>query len=57
VTCIRRLIRDEAAQDMAEYAMLLAFIAVLCILAMQHLGNALNGTYGAASSSLMSSVS
>jgi Flp pilus assembly pilin Flp len=42
---------------MAEYAMLLAFIAVLCILAMQHLGTALNSTYGAASSSLMSSVS
>ena len=54
---IRRLVCEEAAQDLAEYAMLLAFIAALCILAMQQLGTAVNLTYGTVSSSLVSSVS
>jgi Flp pilus assembly pilin Flp len=57
VTYIRRLIRDDAAQDLAEYAFLLAFIAALCILALQQLGTAVNRTYGTVSSSLVSSVS
>ena len=54
---IRRLVCEEAAQDLVEYAMLLAFIAAVCILAMQQLGTAVNRTYGTASSSLVSSVS
>ena len=54
---IRRLVCEEAAQDLAEYAMLLAFIAAVCILAMQQLGTAVNLTYGTVSSSLVSSVS
>jgi len=41
---------------LAEYAMLLAFIAALCILALQNLGTAVNMTYGAASTSLAASV-
>lgn len=57
MTWIRRLFCEEAAQDLAEYAMLLAFIAALCILAMQQLGTAVNLTYGTVSSSLVSSVS
>lgn len=57
MTWIRRLFCEEAAQDLAEYAMLLAFIAALCILALQQLGTAVNGTYGSASLSLVSSVS
>ena len=57
MTLIRRLACEEAAQDLAEYAMLLAFIAALCILAMQQLGTAVNLTYGTVSSSLVSSVS
>jgi Flp pilus assembly pilin Flp len=36
--------------------MLLAFIAALCILALQNLGTAVNMTYGAVSTSLVSSV-
>jgi Flp pilus assembly pilin Flp len=54
---LRRLLADETAQDMAEYAMLLAFIAALCILGLQQLGSTLNATYGATSSSLVGSVS
>jgi Flp pilus assembly pilin Flp len=54
---LRRLLADETAQDMAEYAMLLAFIAALCILALQQLGTSLNATYGATSSSLIGAVS
>ena len=57
MTWIRRLFCEEAAQDLAEYAMLLAFIAAVCILAMQQLGTAVNLTYGTVSSSLVSSVS
>ena len=57
MTYIRRLICDEAAQDLAEYAMLLAFIAAVCILALQQLGTAVNITYGTVSSSLVTSVS
>jgi len=55
VTWIRRLFCEEAAQDLAEYAMLLAFIAALCILALQQLGTTVNSTYGTVSSSLVSS--
>ena len=57
MTWIRRLFCEEAAQDLAEYAMLLAFIAALCILALQQLGTAVNRTYGTVSSSLVTSVS
>ena len=57
MTWIRRLFCEEAAQDLAEYAMLLAFIAALCILALQQLGTAVNSTYGTVSSSLVTSVS
>lgn len=52
-----RSLHEDDGQDLAEYAFLLAFIAALCILALQQLGSAMNETYGAASSSLISSVS
>jgi Flp pilus assembly pilin Flp len=54
--CLRWWADDDAGQDLAEYAMLLAFIAALCILALQNLGTAVNMTYGAASTSLAASV-
>ena len=52
-----RSLHEDEGQDMAEYAFLLAFIAALCILALQQLGTSLNDTYNAASSSLIGSVS
>jgi Flp pilus assembly pilin Flp len=52
----RSLLADDG-QDLAEYAFLLAFIAALCILAIQQLGTALNDTYHTVSSSLVDSGS
>ena len=42
MTLFRQLVLDEQGQDLAEYALLIAFIGALCILALQNLGTALN---------------
>ena len=42
---------------MVEYAFLLAFIALLCILAIKELGTVINDTYGTVSTSFVDSVS
>ena len=52
-----RSLHEDDGQDLAEYAFLLAFIAALCILALQQLGTSVNDTYNATSSSLVGSVS
>jgi Flp pilus assembly pilin Flp len=52
-----RSLHEDDGQDLAEYAFLLAFIAALCILALQQLGTSVNDTYNATSSSLIGSVS
>ena len=52
-----RSLHEDEGQDLAEYAFLLAFVAALCILALQQLGTAVNNTYNTASSSLIGSVS
>ena len=52
-----RSLHEDEGQDLAEYAFLLAFIAALCILALQQLGTAVNNTYNTASSSMIGSVS
>jgi len=53
---LRHLGADESGQDLVEYAMLLAFIALLCIIGLQNLGTAVNNTYGAVSTSLTTSL-
>jgi Flp pilus assembly pilin Flp len=53
---IKRLLFEEEAQDLVEYAMLLAFIALVCIIGLQNLGTAVNNTYGAVSTSLVGSL-
>lgn len=35
----KRLVLEEEGQGMAEYALILAFIAVVCVIAFQTLGN------------------
>ena len=52
-----RSLHEDDGQDLAEYAFLLAFIAALCILALQQLGTAVNDTYNTVSTSLVDSVS
>ena len=54
---MKRLICEEDGQDLVEYAFLLAFIAAVCILALQQLGTAVNDTYNTVSTSLVTSVS
>ena len=50
-------IRDEHGQDLVEYALLIAFIALACIIGLQNLGGAINTTYNSISSSLTGAVS
>jgi pilus assembly protein Flp/PilA len=54
---IRQFLRDEEGQDLVEYALLIAFIALACILGLQNLGTAINNTYNSISSSLGGVVS
>jgi len=54
---IALLFRDEQGQDLVEYALLIAFIALACIIGLQNLGTAINKTYNSISSSLLGTVS
>ena len=40
-----RFVRDEEGQDLVEYAMLLAFIALIAIFGVQFLGNTVNSFF------------
>jgi Flp pilus assembly pilin Flp len=40
------LVRDEAGQDLIEYALLSAFVALVCVAGVTTLGSALNNWYG-----------
>jgi pilus assembly protein Flp/PilA len=44
-TLIRRFVREDEGQDLAEYALLIALIAVICIGGVQVLGTNLNTWY------------
>jgi len=54
---VKRLISEESGQDLVEYAFLLAFIALACILGMQQLGIAINQTYGSVNTSFTAATS
>jgi pilus assembly protein Flp/PilA len=54
---ILSLIHDDHGQDLVEYALLIAFIALACIIGLQALGGAINTTYNSISSSLTGAVS
>jgi pilus assembly protein Flp/PilA len=54
---IASFFRDEQGQDLVEYALLIAFIALACIIGLQQLGGAINQTYNSISSSLSGAVS
>jgi Flp pilus assembly pilin Flp len=41
------LVRDETGQDLIEYALLSAFVALVCVAGATSLGTALNGWYSA----------
>jgi pilus assembly protein Flp/PilA len=52
---IARFVREEEGQDLVEYALLIVFIALACIVGMSALGTAINQTYGSIGSSLTGS--
>jgi pilus assembly protein Flp/PilA len=45
MTCINKLVRDESAASMAEYALLLALIAIACIVGIQVMGGEINASF------------
>jgi pilus assembly protein Flp/PilA len=47
-----RLLREDEGQDLVEYALLITFIALACIIGMQQLGTAINNRYNSISQSL-----
>ena len=49
---ITRFVREDEGQDLVEYALLIAFIALACIIGLQQLGTAINQTYNSISASL-----
>ena len=53
---LRQLIADDDGQDLVEYAFLIAFISLVCIVGLMNLGTAVNNTYGAVSTSLVNSL-
>jgi pilus assembly protein Flp/PilA len=48
VTTIRSLFRDEHGQGMAEYGLVLALVAVVCVAATRTLGTKVSATMTAA---------
>jgi Flp pilus assembly pilin Flp len=53
---LRHLSTGASGQDLVEYAMLMAFVALVCIIGLQNMGTAVNNTYNAVSVSLGSSL-
>ena len=43
---LSQLVRDESGQDLIEYALLSAFVALVCVAGATTLGAALNNWYG-----------
>jgi len=51
---LRRFVREDEGQDLVEYALLLALIALAAITTMGLLGTAINNKYDSATNSLNS---
>jgi Flp pilus assembly pilin Flp len=49
-----RFVREDEGQDLVEYALLITFISLACIVGMQQLGTAINNNYNSISQSLAS---
>ena len=43
---VNRIVREDEGQDLIEYALLAAFIALACLVAMQAVGGGINGLFG-----------
>ena len=51
---IARVLREDDGQDLAEYAFLMTFIALVCLLGLQNLGTAVNSAFNTVSTSIVS---
>lgn len=49
---LARIVLEEDGQDLVEYAFLMTFIALACIIGMQNLGTAINNKFNSVSASL-----
>ena len=49
---VRRLWQDETGQDLTEYALLLVLIALVCVITIKTLGQAISNVYTNASTNL-----
>ena len=54
---LNRLVREEEGQDLIEYALLAALIALAAVVAMQATGTSINGVFNSIAGRLNSSVS
>ena len=53
---VLRLYREDAGQDLTEYALLLVLVALVAIATMQTLGSTISGVFGNAASNLTSAT-
>jgi len=44
-TMFKRFVREEAGQDLIEYALLAGFISLVAVVAIQSVGTGVNGVY------------
>ncbi len=51
---LRRFFAEDDAQDLVEYALLVGFIALVCVLALNNLGLSISGAVGDADTQLRS---
>lgn len=49
---LRRFLKDEAGQDLVEYALLLVFIALAALSILPTLGSSVNAVFSSANSAL-----
>ena len=52
---VRRFVHDERAATMVEYALMIALIAIVCIIAVQTLGESASGKFNEASNAISGS--
>ena len=51
-SAFRRLLHDEAGQDLIEYALLAVFISIIAITAITSIGQSVNTLYGTVGSAV-----
>jgi len=49
---VKRLWQDESGQDLTEYGLLLVLIALVCVITIKTLGQAISNVYSNASANL-----